>query len=233
MAARAGGKEHAARWYQGDTLLAMTQWKIPILKATVQIKPSAIIIRLSYEVQGVALPPMGGRNATLGPLRDGRLLLRTELQTRDYSSKVAEILSKKDSWDLIRRRAMTQIGWRKGHARAKRKLLATMSWDDWLQSHLHMWSRDLINWCGTQGVGTIRIESIANGDWPADRFIALLTYKGADAGIRIAEGADVMEAGGERAAKSVVQRQAKKVQRRRQAEREIQHQLEMRGEKGA
>jgi hypothetical protein len=215
--------------HQGEMLRRMTQWDVPIRKATVQIKTSGVILRLSYALD-IPVPPMGSRHATLGPVTsEGRCILRTELQTKDYSSKLAEVLKKKDEWDLIRRRATAQIGWRRGHARAKRSLLSRMSWDDWLKTYLHSWARDLVNWCAGQGIGTLHVESISTGEWPADRLLALIRYKAADEGICVLEGADVNEAGGARAAEATVRKISRRIQRRKSAERELTFQLAEKG----
>jgi hypothetical protein len=212
--------------YQGELLQRMVSWAVPILKAGIQIKQHGVILRLTYRMEKPPLPPMGERIATLGPAtNDGRLLLRTESQTRDYSSKLATVLRRKDEWDLIRRRALAQIGWRRGQARAKRRALARLSWDDWLQSYLHTWSRDLVSWSVSQGVGTIRLESISTGDWPADRLKQMIQYKAADFGIKVVEGADIASESGMRSAEATIRKQQRRITKRRQAERELEHQL--------
>lgn len=211
--------------HQGELLSAMVAWAVPIDKATIQVKPHGLILRLAYKAKQ-ALPPMGERIATLGPVSaEGRLLLRTETQTKDYTWKLTELRKKKDEWDLIRRRVLLQIGWRKGQARLKRIRLSRVSWDEWLQTHLHTWSREMADWCCSQGVGTIRVVGLSNGDWPADRLTSLLTYKAEDLGIQVTEGADVAEASGERAAKAEVARRQRRTKKRREAERELQYQL--------
>ena len=212
--------------HQAEILQAMVEWRTPIKKATIHVERRGIVVRLSYRIPVPALPPMGERVATLGPVdRDGRLHLRTETQTKDYTSKLAEVVSKKDSWDLIRRRVLCQIGRRRGHARLKRERLARLSWDDWLHTYLHTWTREAADWCASQGIGTIRIESIETGDWPAHRFIDMLHYKAQETGINIMMGADVQEESSGRAAKAAIGKEQRKATRRRRAVRELTHQF--------
>jgi hypothetical protein len=211
--------------WQSPVLDAMVSWQIPILRATVQVKPHGLKLRLTYDVS-CSLPAMGDRVATLGPVtKEGRLLLRTETQTKDYSDKLYYIGERKTNWDLTRRRILTQIGWRKGQARLKRRALARESWDDWLDTYLHTWSRQMAEWCHTQGVGTIRVEGLSSGDWPADKLTSLLRYKAEDLGMQLTEGANVLEKSAERAAKAEITRQARKTKKRSEAVRELKHQL--------
>lgn len=213
--------------HQAPVLDAMVTWEIPICKATIQVKPHALILRLVYRTTAPVPPPPGQRIATLGPVtREGRLLLRTDTEgTQDYSSKLALIQQRKTDWDLIRRRAMAQIGRRKGHARLKREVLARLSWDEWLQTYLHQWSSETVRWCASQGVGTIRVEGLSSGDWPADKLTGLLRYKAEDFGMELKEGADVLEPGGMRTAKAAVAKQQRNTRKRHEAERELRHQL--------
>lgn len=218
--------------YQAAILTPMVSWEIPIAKATVKIKQHGAVVRLSYEKQRAPLPGMGDRIATLGPLeQSGRLLLRTELQTKDYTAEFGNLMRRKDAWDQIRRRVVAQIGRRRGHARAKRQRLERMSWDDWLHTHLHTWSRNVVDWCGTQGVGTIHVECITSGDWPAWKFMELLRYKADEAGIAVVDFADVTQAGAARAVKSVIRKSGEKVRKRHEALRELAHQLTAPGQR--
>jgi hypothetical protein len=212
--------------WQGEILNQMISWQTPILKATVQVKRNGIMLRLSYRREA-PLPVMGERIATLGPLwSNGRLLLRTETQTKDYTSKLAIILTKKDNWDGERRRVMGQIGRRHGHARLKRQRLANLSWDDWLHTHLHTWTREIIDWLATQGVALIRVDSIESGDWPAAKFISLLTYKAEEAGMKVTtEAAAAEEPAAQRAYKAPISEAGRRQKKRREALRELVHQL--------
>lgn len=216
-------KNTARDEYQGPVLMRMVSWDTPIKKVTIQIKRSKIIARLTYAIETPA--QRNGQCATLGPVnQEGRLLLRTERQTKDYTSKFAEVTRKKDAWDGIRRRVLCQIGRRKGQARIKRERLSHLSWDNWLHSFLHEWTRDAITWCESQDVNEIRIAPINTGDWPAHIFIEQLRYKASSAGITVAEGI-AGDAGAERAVKAVIGKAQRKVRRRNEALRELDHQL--------
>ena len=211
--------------FQSPLLLNMVAWSVPIAKATVQVKPHCLMLNLTYAVN-TPIPRMGNRVATLGPVRkDGTISLRTETQTKDYSSILAEINDKKDRWDAIRRRVTKQIGRHKGHARTKRVLLSRVSTEDWLKTKIHTWSRQIIDWLETQGVGTLRIESIETGDWPAAQMILQLKYKGQDAGITVEIGADVLTESGDRAAKAETGKAARSAKKRKDAVRELTHQI--------
>ena len=211
--------------HQGDVLNGMVSWAIPIEKATVEVRQREITLRLTY-TQTRLLPPPGERVATLGPMMaNGRLLLRTETQTKDFTSEMSLLLKRKDEWDLIRRRVLAQISRRKGQARDKRERLSRMSWDDWLHTHLHTWSRRIAEWCNSQHCGTICVESLGTGDWPAHKFIQMLSYKAQDLGMRVIDGANLQDEGTQRAVKSVIARSARKVKRRREAVRELAHQI--------
>lgn len=218
--------------WQGPILNRMVSWETPIKKATVHIEPHGITVRLSYKKELLPLPEMGARVATLGPARHSsgeapvsQLWLRTETQTRDYSSKLTYISGLKDAWDKIRRRAKAQIGWRKGQARLKREAIARFGLPDKEDSCLHMWTRDVVEWCKSQGVGIIRVVEIATGDWPADRFIFLLTYKAEEAGMRVEEGADVQVESSARAARAALGKRQGQVKKRAEAFRTIRHYL--------
>jgi hypothetical protein len=211
--------------WQAPILDDMVAWRVPIKKATVHVETHGITVRLSYRAL-VPLPRMGERVATLGPItREGRLLLRTETQTKDYTSKLATMTDRKDRWDLIRRRAMRQIGRRHGHARIKRERLAHLSPENWTHSYVHEWTRQIVDWCASQGVGTIRVESLETKDWPAYKFARQLEYKCADAGIMFAEGADIREASGYRSARAAIAKTGKDIKKRREAVRELTHQI--------
>lgn len=210
--------------WQGPILDGMARWEIPILRAAVIVKRSKILVRLSY-ARKVFLPPMGARVAVLGPLIRGKLFLRTETQTKDYSDKMSTLLSRKDSWDLIRRRVTAQIAWRKGHARKKRILLSRLSWDDWLTSFLHSWTREMVNWMSSQGVGQLRILNIETLDWPAFRFVQMLNYKAGEIGIEVTRDGNEISVAEERAAKSEIGHRQRRTKKRRDAIRELTHQL--------
>jgi hypothetical protein len=133
--------------------------------------------------------------------------------------------SRKDEWDKIRRRALAQIGWRKGHARAKRRALGKMRVEDIMSDKLHKWSRDLVEWCVAQGVGMVRVDNLGTGDWPAFKFIEQVKSKAAEYGIAVEALADVRDGGGMRAMKAVTAKEGKQSGKRRHALREIAHQI--------
>lgn len=217
--------------YHGPLVRSIAErWDPPIKKCTLHIRTRKheIVARITVPLALPPLPPMGQRVAVLGPVdAHGRLMLRTETETRDYSRELSLLLKRKDEWDLIRRRAFAQMGRRKGHARRKRRALAAMSWDDWLHDHLHRWSRDLVDWCASQGVGEIRLFGIQTGDWPAHTFEQMLRYKAEELGIRVLDSTDLEAAGAERAVRREIGRRNHEAKKRREALRELMDQLEV------
>lgn len=217
---------------QGDILRSMVAWDVPIAKATIQInvRRRRVILRLTYAID-IEIEEPGERTAILGPVeydshgRIHRLLLRTDFQTKDYTSRLLNLLRRKDEWDGIRRRALRQIGRRRGHARDKRERLAQLSWQDWLTTYLHTWSADVAQWLPSQHVGILHVVEIETGDWPADRFTALVKYKCEERGIEVDEDASVLEKPAERAAKGLINKSQRKVKKRREAVRELMHQM--------
>lgn len=214
--------------YQAPMLHRMCSWETPIRKAslTIQRERGRVLLHLTYANE-IDLPAVGERVATLGPTsREGmRLLLRTELETKDYSAKLATILARKRDWDGIRRRVMTQVGRRQGHARIKREALSRLTWEDWLDTYLHQWSFEMIAWCKTQGVGRLTLAPLGGGDWPADRLKQQLKYKGEDLGIVVDEMADASDAATARSLKQEASRQRRRSKKLGDSIREIQHQL--------
>lgn len=216
---------------QAPVLNRMVAWETPIAKAQVQIKKHTIILRLTYAVALPPLPTMGKRIAVLGPTRidEQKVLhldLRTERQRKDYSSKVNYISRLKDEWDKVRRRVKMQIGWRHGHARLKREAIAKFALPDKEASCLHAWTREIVDWCASQGVGTIRVVEIATGDWPADRFTFLLKYKAEEKGIRVEEGSDLSTESSARAANAALGKRQRQAKKRAEAVRTLRHHLE-------
>lgn len=195
-------------------LKAMGAWEIPIAKGVISIKKDRgkMLLRLTYPVS-LDLPKMGDRVATLSAIAgDKRMLLRTETQTRDYTHKLADIFQKKESWDLIRRRVAAQIGRHRGAARAKRRKFANDSFDDWSSTFLHQWTRDIVEWCKTQGVGHLSVAGIVGGDWPAYKFLSMLQYKAEEAGMKFVE-AKLDDQPTERAVDAAVKKQRKKAKK--------------------
>lgn len=211
--------------YQAEMLRKMATNDVPIAKATVIMKPGKheVILRLCYALT-IPLPRFGNRVATLGPVDRGRLFLRTECDTRDYSGRLHTVLARKEDWDLIRRRAMVQIGRHKGAARTKRRVLAGLSWEDWLSTFLHQWSREITDWLAGQGVAKLTVVGLENADWPIFKFVSMLTYKGEAAGITVLREADLADASTERAVKGEIRKQRRKATKAGKAIRELVHQ---------
>jgi len=211
--------------WQGPILDKMLRWEIPMKKATVHIERRGITVRITYPLSLPALPPPGERRAVISVTEDGRFLIRTETQTRDDTRRYQHLLRRADDWELIRRRAMAQIGRCKGHARRKREAIARLGWQDWLRDYLHRWTADIVQWCRSQLVGTIEIAEIGALTWPAAQFRQLLAYKAEEYGIKVTAGADVTTEPGERAAEAELRRRLAKAKKRREALREIEYQL--------
>lgn len=212
--------------YQAEMLHRMVTGEMPISKATVILKPGKyeVILRLCYAL-ATPLPAFGNRMATLGPIDRGRLFLRTECETRDFSGRLHTLLERKDSWDLIRRRVMAQIGRSKGSARKKREVLARLSWDDWLSTFLHQWSKEIVTWLHGQGIARLTVVGLEAADWPVFRFVSLLTYKSGDVGIQVTREAELADPATERAVKGEIRKQRRKSTKAGKAIRELTHQM--------
>lgn len=214
--------------YQAAILLDMLAWHVPIAKATISFKPARgqALIRLTYALP-VTLPPLGDRVATIGPIADRgrRLTLRTEMDTLDYTHKLTRIREIKDRWDGMRRRVTAQIGRRHGSARLKRRVLSRISTQDRLTTYVHQWSREVVDWCHGQGVGTIVLAALGSGDWPARQFSDFVRYKAAAVSITVTDeaSADMADASTRRAVTAAVKREQKAAKRVNDALRTIKH----------
>lgn len=212
------------RDYQAPILSDMAAGRIPILKGTVVFVPAKgrTYLRLCWKRE-YALPPMGARVATMGWVekRAKRFLLRTETSTVDYTQRLHVLRERKLDWDDIRRRVHAQLGRRKGSARAKRKCHALNDLQAWERGYLHEWSRHMVDWCTTQGVGRIVIADLAGGDWPAHMLEELVRYKAHDAGMTVDKEVCLEDASTERAAKRVVERERRKAKKKGNAVREL------------
>jgi len=211
--------------WQGPILDQMLTWQIPMKKATVHVERRGITVRITYPLALPALPPPGERRAVISITQDGRFLVRTETQTKCFTDRYQYLLRRSDDWELIRRRVIAQCGRRKGHARRKREAIARIGWHDWLHDFLHRWTAEIVQWCRSQLVGTIEIAEIGALTWPAAQFRQLLAYKAEQHGISVATGADVTTEPGGRAAESELRRRSAKAKKRRNALREISHQI--------
>jgi len=209
--------------FQAPLLKSMAACKTVVGKMIVcfNVKRGRTLLRISYEQQ-YDLPPVGKRVATLGPLdKTGRLLLRNETQTVDFTAKLAHIRKMADDWDLIRRRVACQIGRRRGHARAKRRKFAELSPDGWFHDQLHQWSRQVVTWCAGQGVGRLVVLDLGSGLWAAHKFVEQLKYKGEDAGVAVEAVASLEDASTDRAAKNIAKKEQAKARRLQKAVRTV------------
>lgn len=211
--------------YQAELLRKMVSWEVPILKASVIIKPMrhTALVRLCYAVK-TPLLKFGNRVATLGPIDRGKLFLRTECETRDFSGRLHTLLERKEDWDGIRRRALSQIGRRKGSARAKRKLLAKMSWEDWLKTFMHNWSAEMVTWLHGQGIGSLNVIGLETADWPAFKFTELLKYKGENVGMSVSTAVDLAEPATMRSVKQEIAKRRRRATKAGKAIRELGYQ---------
>lgn len=160
----------------------------------------------------------GQRSATLGPLEaDGSLLLRSHGSTRDYSAEVWEIRSKKEHYEGILRRFRRSLGrgpdWRRKYRRA-----LPPSYDQWATGKLHQLSASMVAWLVAQGVSTLTIRPLGDGDWPAHKLETMLRYKCEQAGIVISDHDETTEAG-IRADAGPARKEQKKATRVRQVAR--------------
>lgn len=210
--------------YQRPKLLQMISWEVPITKGTIVFQPKRgrTYLRMAYE-EHIPLPAMGERVATIGPVsKDGmRLFLRSETQSIDYSHKLTLMAQHKAHWDGIRRRVKRQIGRRRGAARKKRKVLSRISTGDWFQTFLHQWSDEVVQWCLSQGIATLNLFALGNGDWPAHQFAAYLKYKAEDAGIEATEEIETLDPATKRAGKREIDRERSQSKRKLEAVRTL------------
>ncbi|MGC8519833.1 MAG: hypothetical protein ACP5P4_15140 [Steroidobacteraceae bacterium] len=216
----------AFRW---PLLQEMALGRVPIACARVvfRLMSGKTLLQLTYSKE-IAIPEPGERVATLGVVGSevSRLLVRSERDQLDITDAVSEYLKRKDNFDLVRRRACTQIGRKKGGARAKRRLFAKLSIRDWTNTHFHQLSARVIRWCAAQGVGELRILDLGGGDWPAAQFAQYLKCRGENDGIGVTvvtpESSEKPST--ERALKRETDRKRRKSKKLGDALREIKHQ---------
>jgi hypothetical protein len=220
-----------AKDHQMEMLQRMVTGELPIRKGIVILKPfkHEVILQLCYQLS-IPLPAFGNRVATLGPIDRGRLVLRTECDTVDFSDRLHTLLERKDTWDLDRRRVTREIGRGKGSARKKRKVLMRLSWDDWLKTFLHQWSRWIVNWLHGQGIARLTVVGLETADWPIFQFVSMLTYKSEGVGIQVVREADLADSATERTVKGEIRKQRRKATKAGKAVRELQYQMEERKE---
>jgi len=216
----------AAKDWQSELLDSMAEGEVSIRKAAIVIRPERrqVLLRLTYPL-AIASPQFGQRKATIGPIgTNNRLWLRTEYESRDFTGRLVTLLKRKADWEGIRRRVLCQIGRRKGGAKRKRQLLSRLSWEGWLQNWLHQWSREIIDWLKTQGIGDLAVVGFESVDWPASRFTQLLRDKGDAAGIVVNTEADLATPATARAVKQEIHRRRRKATKAGAAIRELDHQ---------
>lgn len=199
----------------------MANATIRVARATVIFKPNRgkTLIKLAYSVP-IMIPPMGERIATVSNI-NGRFLVRCELATIDHTGKLTTFAARKQQWDAIRRRVTCQIGKRQGHARSKRKVFARVHFDDWAKTHIHQWTREIIDWCAAHGVGRIVLADLGGGDWPAHLFEQFMKYKGAGIEIASVESASLNDASTERAATAEIKKAQRKSRKLGEAARTL------------
>ena len=212
------------RW---PLLQEMALGRVPILCARVVFKLTAgkTLLQLTYRTE-MKLPPVGARIATLGIVGAERLLVRTERDQLDITGYVAEFQKRKEAFEVMRRRAGAIIGRKKGGARAKRRLFAKHSTQNWVNTHFHQLASRVIRFCEAQGCGELRILDLGGGDWPSVQFAQFLKTKGENCGVRatIVTPESSEKPSTERAVKQEKARKQRKAKKLGQAVREINYQ---------
>lgn len=215
--------------FQGVMLDSFVDGSVRITKVVLNFRPKkgGTYARISYK-RSMAVPPMGDRVATLGPIEDNRdrLTLRTDFHTLDFSRKLRTVRTKKDELDKAARRYRYRIGRSKGSSRLlRRKLAEVADFTSWCKNYSHTWTRQTIDWCAKVGVGRLIILPISDGDWPAWDFVRMLKYKGAESGIEVVEqeeaDLDLVDASSYRAVSGPAKKQARRASKVRQAARTI------------
>lgn len=136
--------------------------------------------------------PAGERSATLGPLDEhGRIWLRCDDgSSLDCSGWLRQIRDKKLHFAGQTRRILRQAGsaGRKGKRyEARRALSAIGTFDEWAEGPLNQWVAAVVRKCKEAGSGTLIVDGIDDGDWPAYRLRWKLQTKGEDNGIAIVD----------------------------------------------
>jgi transposase len=151
-------------------------------------------------------------------------MLRTECDTVDYSSFLYHLRKMKDEYEGTARRLRYTIGRSKGSARhLRRKLVDAGNYADWAKERCHEWSRRIITYCQSVGVGKLVVLPIANQDWPAYQFVLMLKYKGAAVNIDVTDesGASITDESVDRALSASVKTRQRTAKRVREAVRTL------------
>ena len=203
--------------------MAMGKVGITMARVVFKLHAGKTLLQLTYSLDKT-LPPMGERHATLSQLDNGRLVVRTDAgHVVDYTSRVHHLRQLKENWDAITRRWRSQIGKRRGAARLARRKNAQLGLRDAQNTHLHQWSREIVTWLQTQGVGTFSM-ALPGGDWAAHQLAEYLAYKCEEAGIAMVEPA-LDDASTARAVKAAEARQRRRAKKLGDAVREVKHQV--------
>lgn len=158
---------------------------------------------LSYE-RTLVVPPAGARVATLGPLESsGALSLRTDTDRFDLTAWLAALRMRKGEHDKIVRRLRRQ-----GRFGRKRWKMKT-SFLEWVDSPLGKKARDVMDWCRLRGVGRINVLPIADGDWPAERFLRRLKARAEEGGVVVSDDAAMKDPSTARAVEAPVKKARK------------------------
>ena len=210
----------------------------PIKQGRIKIKPVSgkVILELVHPVYREVYPA-GYRHAALSNISGSdveRLVLRVRIADSDvgrpdnthvdFTSRLMQLKKLKAKHDEIKRRLHCQIGRRKGHARAKRKKIAHLSWDNICTTTMHQWSAKMVKWMRTQGVGTFSFL-VAGGDWPAYMLKDMLEYKCKDAGITMVE-ASLDDGAVSKSLKSALKKQQAKAKKAGDAIRTLENYIE-------
>jgi len=193
-----------------------------VLSGTIEFKRSMVLLRVAFKVRR-DVPLMGQRVATLSEFADGRLLLRGEFGSVDYSSRLYALKNKKQTWDGMRRRFSRYMNRRKGSARNHREKLAQHSFSQWAETEMHAWSIQMVEWAEAQGCGSISTILIGT-DWPANSLETKLAYKADERGIKVVK-ASLDNESTERAADATLNKRKQRAKKLGEAVREISHQL--------
>lgn len=172
--------------YLSGLLMRMASGDYRCSKATVAIdvRRRKLYALCAYD-RPVPTRASGQHTATLGPLEaDGSLLLRSARQTRDWTREVFEIRSKKEHFEGIIRRFRRSVGRGPRWRQVYRRNMPT-TYEDWAAGKLHQLSIAMVQWLVLQGVSSLTIRPMGDGDWPAHRLVAMLQYKAQHVGITV------------------------------------------------
>lgn len=193
-----------------------------VLSGQINFARDKVLLRVSFKVRRV-VPKAGERVATVSEFGDGRLLIRSEFESLDFSSRLYAVKQKKLHWDGISRRFSRRSSRSKGSARRHREKLDNHSFSRWASTEMHVWSRRIVEWAIKQHCGSIVIE-LTGGDWPAHDLIAKLKYKADEVGMKVTE-ASLEQRATDRAVKAAVAKRQRRAKKLGDAVRELNHQL--------